>query len=149
MYRLGYATVNWVEARDGEHYDPRIKGAPQCQLSLEDMREVMIRETSPVAMVCVGGMEGVELEAELFSRLRPSMPIYVLALTGGASHTLARTRKDVLVMDVPIVRRLEERREQRNAEQRDELPVVPYPFIMQMIVDQVAAGKLGEPPRQR
>ena len=52
------------------------------------MRVRMITETAPVAMVCIGGMEGVEEEVSLFNEYA-SGPVYVIASTGGAALRIA------------------------------------------------------------
>lgn len=89
MVRAGLAVMHWIDAADGERFNPSMRGQPQCQASLRAMREAMLRETAPAAMVGIGGMEGVEDEAELFADLRPGQPIFLLQSTGGATRLLA------------------------------------------------------------
>src|SRR5438105_6673752 len=57
-------------------------------MSLRQMREAMIKETSPVAMVAIGGMKGVLDEANLFAELMPNRPIFTYVTTGGAAALL-------------------------------------------------------------
>jgi hypothetical protein len=145
MFQLGYAELIWTEAAPGEKYDPSVRNIVQCPQSLYAMRVAMVNDTQPAAMVCIGGMEGVEREAEIFRELRPDASIFVLEQTGGASHLLPSKRRDVRVMDTPVVERIRESRRSK-AEQRvlegseEDGPVVPYPLIMQLIVDQVAGA---------
>ena len=66
MYRLGYASLHWVDAVDDERFDPHnpAQDAP-CPRSLRRMRETMLETAQPDAMVCIGGMEGLEEEIEV------------------------------------------------------------------------------------
>lgn len=82
-------TVRWTPAIDGELFDTSRLGSPQCQKSLAHMREAMIEATAPVAMVAIGGMEGIEDEFEIFRKLRETAPVYALPSTGGAARILA------------------------------------------------------------
>jgi hypothetical protein len=147
MYQLGYATITWVDAVNQEKFNPEIKyKEPPCPASLRAMRKAMIEWTNPHAMVCIGGMEGVERETELFRELRGEAPIYVLQSTGGASLILGHTRKDIRVIDSEIMRRIEALKSNilgpshptDSARKPEERPVVPYPLIMQSIVDEIA-----------
>ena len=151
MYRLGYATIVWTDAAKGEKFDPGVKyREPPCPESLRLMREAMIRSTTPRAMVCIGGMEGVEREAEIFRNELANAPIYTLERTGGASLRLAQQRKDVRVIDSEIMRRIEGiRAELHPREPSVEIskedprgPAVPYPLIMQTIVDEVSERRV-------
>jgi hypothetical protein len=146
MYQLGYATITWIDAAPNEKFDPTIeyKDSP-CPQSLRAMREAMIEWTRPAAMVCIGGMEGVEGEAEIFRELRSEAPLYVLERTGGASLILAHHRKDIRVIDSEIINRVERLKTELPQKELDVLafkadqrPVVPYPLIMQIIVDEVS-----------
>lgn len=146
MYQLGYATITWVDAADGEKFDPNMRyDHPACPNSLRAMREAMIGRTRPEAMVCIGGMEGVEREAETFSELRRGAPIYVLERTGGASLILAGRLKNIRVIDTETLNRIEhlkaefpEKTPKRIGPQQEQRGVVPYPLVMQTIVDEVA-----------
>jgi hypothetical protein len=145
MYRLGYATITWIDAAKNEKFDPAIEyKEPPCPGSLRNMREAMIGWTKPEAMVCIGGMEGVESEAEIFRQLRGEAPIYVLEGTGGASLLLAHRRKDIRVIDTEIIRRIDHLRSELDrpysnaiSSKEAERSVVPYPLIMQTIVDEI------------
>ena len=128
MYRLGYAELHWIDGAPGEKFDPldpssilRIGG------SLRSMREAMIGETNPVAMVAIGGMKGVLDEAEIFQLMRPS-PMFVLESTGGAALILAeRGDGRIRVYDREIRERLEDVAPART----------PYGLITQLLVDEL------------
>jgi hypothetical protein len=145
MFRAGYATLHWTEAVDGERFDPDApRDRPRCPGSLHHMRERMIGETAPEAMVCIGGMEGVEQEVEIFRELRRGEPIYVFGETGGASALLAR-REGLRVIDREVLGRLEPLRRAQEQLDRETLrapgeperPPVPYPLIAQMLVEEL------------
>ena len=147
MYRTGYAAITWTEAIGDERFDPGAHyTGPPCPRSLAAMREAMIEGTQPVAMVCVGGMEGVEQEFEVFRKLRPGIPVYVLEGTGGAAGLLAeRDRDRVRVIDAEIAHTLRRLRADFPAAPRGERPAdepappaTPYPLIMQTLVSELA-----------
>jgi hypothetical protein len=146
MFRAGYATLHWTEAVDGERFDPEApRDRPRCPKSLRRMREQMIRETAPVAMVCIGGMEGVEEEAKIFRELRKREPIYVFGETGGAAALLAERRGDetLRVIDREILKRLgplrrsSERQDTRRVREEPVRDLVPYPLIAQTLVEEL------------
>jgi hypothetical protein len=93
MHQLGYARIVWTPAQRGERFDPAVR-MEQCLDSLEAMRTALLNDTDPIAMVAIGGMEGVEREAALFrahvgaARGR-RRAVYVLKTTGGAAEKLA------------------------------------------------------------
>jgi hypothetical protein len=110
------------------------------------MRQRMIRETSPVAMACIGGMEGLEEEVEIFRDLGRGAPIFIFGETGGAAALLAgRSGNEALrVIDREILERLEPLRhshrpttETRLAGAESERPLVPYPLIAQALVEEL------------
>jgi SLOG-like protein len=147
MFRAGYATLHWTEAVDGERFDPKApRDRPRCPKSLRHMRERMIRETAPVAMACIGGMEGVEEEADIFRELRQAAPIYVFGETGGAAALLAERRGDetLRVIDREVLARVAPLRRsraqgQKSAAAQPEKPPVPYPLIAQMLVAELVS----------
>jgi SLOG-like protein len=153
MFRAGYATLHWTEAVAGERFDPKApRDRPPCPRSLRHMRERMIGETEPVAMVCIGGMEGVEEEAEIFRELRPGAPVYVFGETGGAAALLAARRGDGAprVIDREVLERLEHHRARDRGASRAAAepgkPPVPYPLIAQMLVEELI--HLDDRPRR-
>lgn len=56
--------------------------------SLAKMREAMISGHNFDAAVFLGGMEGVEIEYDIFRRLHPNKPAYPIASTGAAARIL-------------------------------------------------------------
>lgn len=65
--------------------------------SLQKMREQMISSKDLSAAVFIGGMEGVEIEYELFKKYHPESPVIAVASTGGAARDLAiKQRNDNL-----------------------------------------------------
>jgi hypothetical protein len=134
MYRMGFAELRWINKEPGEFFDPadptsllRIGG------SLKRMRQAMIEETNPLAMVCIGGMKGVLDEFAMFTSLR-SAPVYVFEATGGASLILAE-RGDwrVRVFDREI-------RDKLDAGAPAHLQGrPPYGLIAQLLADEVGA----------
>lgn len=56
--------------------------------SLDLMRKLMVSVPNLCCGVFVGGMEGVEEEAEAFRRAHPKLPVYALASTGSGARNL-------------------------------------------------------------
>ena len=94
----------------------------------------MIRETQPIAMVCIGGMQGVEEEFHLFRTLLPGAPVFVLETTGGAAAWLAERYPS----EVRVIDRDGQRRSRRSGSPDGSEYL--YPLIMQEIVEDLAAG---------
>lgn len=145
MYRLGYASITWVEAVDNERYQPDAQNneAP-CPRSMERMRTRMLDQSSPDAMVCIGGMEGLEAEVKLVIEKLPKMPIYVLERTGGAAGLLRNLYPNNLRMiDTEVILRVEKLRAdiQSVIEQKRHRALVPYPLVMQTIVEEISHQK--------
>ena len=65
----------------------RNKGQSEAD-SLARMRDLMMRETNPMAMVAIGGMEGIRDEADVFLRMCGG-PVYVARSCAGAAAKLA------------------------------------------------------------
>jgi len=102
LYRMGWASIQWT---------PVVKGADEQATrrnSLALMRDWMLlgsstpkdvavncRLSAPIAMVAVGGMEGVCEETAVFLRRQrdgafpPGSNVYVIATGGGAARRLA------------------------------------------------------------
>ena len=146
--------VKWTEAERGESVNPEIRNLPQAPRSMERMRKAMIEQTSPTAMVAIGGMKGVLDEAELFAELRPGKPIFALVTTGGAAALLQRKpkfRDCIRVVDTEaegLVRHFWAHQENRGGLQRfgneesGEI-YVPYAFIAQKIVEEIIERSEG------
>jgi hypothetical protein len=143
LHRLGYAEVRWTRRIDNEQYDAELaKSKPPCPKSVEHMRRVMLSQTKPDAMVCVGGMEGVEAEAGMFRSLvieatgeKPKPWIYVLATTGGAAKIMADDRAvdpndRIRVIDKEVLAKVG----------MAEPEFVPYAVIMQTIVNELSTS---------
>ncbi|MEA3054478.1 MAG: hypothetical protein QOG72_3381 [Sphingomonadales bacterium] len=154
MFSLGLADVHWIDKDPGENFDdpPPGKG-PRFPLSLRRMREAMIGRTKPDCMVAIGGMEGVIEEARLFRDFRQDRPLCVLKGTGGASLILGEKVQGPLdFVDERVMAERDRRRRERPPEpeekhgledlRREEVAaqVIPYPLIMQTIVEQLAQG---------
>jgi hypothetical protein len=79
---------NWLARQTGPGAEPEKSRA------LLAMRLVMLLESQPKAAFCIGGMEGIEAEAELFlelaksGRLKAPARVNVIASTFGASAKL-------------------------------------------------------------
>lgn len=134
LHRLGFAQLRWVPAEGGEKYDPATTDRPQCPKSLASMRHVLLTTTDPDAMVCIGGMEGVIDEADLFSEYCRDRPIYALATTGGAAALLSQRPGGKAIR--PIDRLLQDDLAARSGE-RDARTQVAYAIVMQMIVEEL------------
>lgn len=148
MYRLGYASITWVEAVGGETYNPTFQDDESpCPQSMERMRARMLDQGNPDGMVCIGGMEGVEVEVKLMLDRRPHRPIYVLERTGGAAGMLRDLHPNNLRMiDTEVISRVGEfeanlrSRDATNGE-RLHRSLVPYPLVMQTIVEEISKQK--------
>jgi len=140
MYRLGYASIRWVESVGNERYSPDAedKETP-CSNSLRRMRQVMLETRPPDAVVCIGGMEGLEQEVDLALERTPTTPIFVLERTGGAAGLLdQRHDRRLRMIDTEVMLNLDRIRESSELINRDAHPerraLVPYPLVMQQIV---------------
>jgi hypothetical protein len=130
--RLGFAKIIWTPSVGGERFDPAVAGRPQCTESLRLMRTRMLQETSPIAMVAIGGMQGVEEEARMFVSLCHGN-VYALQTTGGAAATLSssipeKTRIRVLDRFLPA-----------QPEPLESGFLAPYPYLMQRMVQEISA----------
>jgi len=119
-------TVRWTAAIDGERFDASRLGSPHCQKSLAHMRAAMIEATAPVAMVAIGGMEGIEDEFEIFRRLRETAPVYALPSTGGAARILAENHPNsVRSFDAEVREHVREFRRRVRAQDTDDAKESP------------------------
>jgi hypothetical protein len=154
MFRLGLADVRWIDKHPDENFDdPPPESGPRFPLSLRAMRLAMIEETRPDAMVAIGGMEGVDEEARIFHDFRSDRPCYVLGETGGACRLLAeRAPWPLDVIDERVIAERDRRRHDRPERpdgdrlkdvRREDIArrIVPYPLIMQIIVEELARGR--------
>jgi hypothetical protein len=137
LFELGYSRIIWTEAKNGEEFNPKIQKTDQCHKSLEFMRREMM--TGKVdALVCIGGMEGVELEFAIFRELHPTKPIFILKTTGGASKILAdeySNTNTVRILDDKDYSNIKpQKKEDRHSEKFD---IIPYSFITALIVEEI------------
>lgn len=153
MFQLGMADLVWTPKNPNESFDDGPAKGPRFRRSLDRMRDMMLRDEQPDAMVAIGGMEGVFDETRLFRDLFPGRPIYALRRTGGASALLSDEigSHGLDFVDDRIVSEMLSRRDDgRPAEREDvaasgrnlrreavEKEVLPYPLIMQTIVEEL------------
>ena len=141
LQRLGYAEIHWVETVDNETFDPTQRDGPPVPKSMKEMRTRMVIETKPVAMVCIGGMDGVEFELDIFREIQKYAPIYTLRSTGGAAALIAaQTKYPVRVIDDELLLELSEKRPANDDQEKSEgfsEKYVPFPIIMQRIVQEL------------
>jgi hypothetical protein len=141
LFELGYSDIIWTDAKDGEEFNPKIQGSAQCQKSLEFMRREMMK-TSIDGLVCIGGMEGVESEFELFRKLNPNKPIFILKSTGGASKILAEEYANsnvVRIFDDNDYSKIKTEKKEENPSEKFE--IIPYSFITALIVKYIRDSK--------
>jgi hypothetical protein len=144
LFNLGYAEINWTEAVEGEKFDKSVKDTEQCHRSLTLMRQSMVRE-NPDALVCIGGMEGVIEEFEIFRERFPNRLIYLFEPTGGASSKLAgrygnsgnveviyRPEYKFIGAETPDPEPGRETREENR--ERQEIEIIPYTFLTAQVV---------------
>jgi hypothetical protein len=144
LIRLGLAEERWIEAIDGERFIPgEGPGHAQCPRSLDAMRARMIKETDPVAMVCIGGMEGLLIEAEMFGSQEEHRPVFTLARTGGAASIVADWEDQTIPIDLEVMKELFGQEDFKTETRQDVIDVLPYPLIMQTIIDRIALPAEG------
>jgi hypothetical protein len=108
---------------------------------------VMIENEQPLAMICLGGVGRVARQAVLFREHSRGRPIFTIAATGGDSRELAGEL--AIAEDRNLMERLEgvraearfpEQREPFGPEQlREEAAIIPFPLVMQRLVDRLAS----------
>jgi hypothetical protein len=150
MHQLGYARLVWTPAERGERFDPSVK-TEQCLTSLAAMRRALLNDTDPIAMVAIGGMEGVEREAALFRSHAGAArdrrrAVYVVKTTGGAAEKIAAASP--ADDNVPIYV-LEDRWAQATGlahrtlgtseHDREQQTFTPYPALMQWFAKEISA----------
>lgn len=141
LFDLGHSDIIWTDAKNGEEFNPKIQKTAQCHESLEFMRREMMSGKID-ALVCIGGMEGVELEFELFRELHPNKPIFVLKTTGGASQILAEKHSNsnfIKVFDDKDYSKI--KTEKKDDNQFAKFDIVPYTFITALIIKEILENK--------
>lgn len=122
LYKWGLAELVWTEAAKGE--DParqEVRTVGQGERSLLLMREQMLRGSSPLGAIFIGGMEGVRDEASLFVKMFRKRPTYFIGGPGGAAREFAP--------DYPV-----ELRPASRLEAEELAKSGSYPALMQRIV---------------
>lgn len=137
LFNLGYSNIIWTEAVAGEEFNPDIHGEPQCEKSLKLMRNQMMDEKID-ALVCMGGMEGVEHEFEMFREYHPRKPIFLLASTGGASKILAESfLNNNFIKVIDSIKYIKPTEQQIKENSSEKFNIIPYSFITALIVKDV------------
>lgn len=161
LQELGYARIFWTESVNGEQFLAENAGKEQCLSSLRAMRQAMIdlrppegsgeyeQNRNPIAMVAIGGMEGVVREARLFLE-QATGGVYVLRSTEGASARLYEYLRENFPAEATEIRVpgwegrisfLEDflpPESRPSAEISHDLPVASYAILMQILVMQIA-----------
>jgi hypothetical protein len=90
-----FNNIIWIDAVAGDR-----------DMSLSHMREAMLSREDLKAAVFIGGMEGVELEYEMFRRFHPDGIVLPVPATGGAARYLAIKHgcNDAMLDDVDFAR---------------------------------------------
>ena len=148
LIQLGLAEEHWTKPVGGEQFVPGEGSAhEQCPKSLEAMRRQMLADTRPSAMVCIGGMEGVLLEAGLYGALEDHGPVFTLERTGGAAALFGTpVAKDIAALpellvepiDLTVMDAFDKLSSTELGRREGEIDVLPYPLIMQTVVDRIA-----------
>lgn len=145
LFELGYSDIIWTEAVDNEEYkgDNPLSPNEQCKKSLHRMRERMI-EGDVDALICIGGMDGVEEEFNLFRELHPYKPVFILQSTGGASKILAEIFSGLEVVKIfDGVNYSNMQQEDGGQKDSQKFDLIPYSFITALIVKEIIDLKNG------
>lgn len=120
-------------------------------VSASDALGTLIDKEDPEALVCIGGGEDVLRQARYFADRACNRPIFVLRHTGGAAARLADDpffaveQADVAIAEQVWTRaRMRKGIEEFASDERRYLlgqKIVPYPVVMQLIVDRLAGGE--------
>ncbi len=150
--------IRWTDAVEDERVDLSIIDRPQVPRSMQHMRECMIVDTDPSAMVAIGGMQGVLDEAKIFHEHFPAKPIFALPTTGGAARVLAkRDQNSSVVSDIDqrAAKLIQEFWRQQiddeiNWEQLypSATSYIPYAFVTQQIISRIIDDYKPEPTMQ-
>lgn len=144
LFALGYSNIIWTDAVEGEEFNPQIQGKPQCEKSLANMRRQMMKGNID-ALVCLGGMEGVEQEFEMFRELHPRKPIFLLASTGGATKILANkfSKSNIVrvIDDIDYQKPFKEKITGVEGDYLEKFDIIPYSFITGLIVQHILDNK--------
>jgi hypothetical protein len=151
----GYAAIHWTVAQNGERFDPTLKTS-QCQESLRFMRSAMLKRL-PIAMVAIGGMDGVAEEAGMFLLSNPGL-VFALRTTGGTSsklkeHTARWGRKQEVKQYAQFQRQIDLRMADLedvfpapklpmvSEQELKTRPAAPYAFFFQKLIQELLSGR--------
>ena len=113
----------------------------------DDTMPRLVETQNPLAMICLGGVGRVAIQAHLFREYGRGRPIFVIASTGGDARALADNGVAIaedrnLMLELGPLREnadlSEEREPLGGAQQRDEAAIVPFSLLMQRLVDRLA-----------
>jgi hypothetical protein len=135
LREMGFAEIIWTPAEDGERFDPHLTGR-QCNQSIFHMRDRMLREKNPAAMVAIGGMDGVEDEAARFQSAENICPLYVFRSTWGAAARLAESRRPGVIIAEERWQNVMPPPLQNTTRGR---PMVPYALMMQQLIAEIGS----------
>jgi hypothetical protein len=113
--------------------------------------EELLYRTRPLGMVCIGGGQEMVRQYATFRQVMTGGTVYVLTTTGGMAAELARRQGDnVRAIDEEILQRLE-RAVQESPQRVDETSerepdLIPYPLIMQELVNELGRGETSGSP---
>lgn len=95
-----YGTLLWTARR------PATEVLSERDASLGWMRRVMVQSPNLLGAIFIGGMDGVDEEAQLFREHHPDRPMFAIGSTGSAAARLLESRSDVTgqAADVRILR---------------------------------------------
>jgi hypothetical protein len=142
LFNSGYARVAWTPAVDNEQYNPALSGTRQCLKSLTTMRKQMLSGNID-ALVCVGGMEGVEEEFEIFRAQQLGRPIFLLASTGGATQILSNRYREfdnVYVYANDSIE-LPQAESKKNDKIEKSIDLIPFSFQAALIVRRILSNR--------
>lgn len=138
-----------------------IRNLGRTGFSVDDQMGFVLADSQPAALVCLGGGEDVESQCRSFIRLAEGRRAYILGTTGGAAARLAerlwssesirRIDFDVLAQlhdYAPVIHEILGEPEQERESDAEPQPVfLPYPLIMQILVEELIEPEEREPGR--
>ncbi len=146
MEELGQARVVWHPTLDSELELHCEDGQPPFPQSLRKMRRSMLSTPTIVGMVCIGGMEGIEEEVDIFLEVQDRLPIYALTSSGGAASMLleqrglpSSSRRRIRMIEDEVLGELRPQLRGENGQlEPAPLRYTPYPLIMQVVVEELS-----------
>jgi hypothetical protein len=140
--------------RQDEEFLNRIGLAATRRLSTGAAAFDLLELEDPVALVCIGGGKQSLALAKAFSKRFPKRPLFAVESTGGAAaYLLSEAFAPALDAESTILAEIRERERSRweaGSVLRDERrrmiaeESVPYPIIMQVVVDRIVRSGGGD-----